>query len=193
MQDLLREIAILNSTSATLDWDQETYAPSKAVEFRSKQMAYFAGKVHELKTSPAFQEGLEDASLGEANQRELTHQFDRCHQAPQGTGRAGFRNFNPRARPLGPRPARKTTSLSSRPISPNSSKSPGSRPITGATRTNLTTRSSQNTNGPQRPARWPGSLIPSQKISLKSPPPLSKNQPPFPPTSFTVRLRFTSK
>ena len=36
-------------------------------------------------------------------------------------------------------------------------------------------------------------LRPSQKISLKSPPPLSKNQQPFPPTSFTVRLRFTSK
>ena len=83
MQDLLREIAILNSTSATLDWDQETYAPSKAVEFRSKQMAYFAGKVHELKTSAAFQEGLEDASLGEANQRELTHQFDRATKLPK--------------------------------------------------------------------------------------------------------------
>lgn len=83
MQDLLREIAILNSTSATLDWDQETYAPSKAVEFRSKKMAYFAGKVHELKTSAAFQEGLEDASLGEANQRELTHQFDRATKLPK--------------------------------------------------------------------------------------------------------------
>lgn len=83
MQDLLREIAILNSTSATLDWDQETYAPSKAVAFRSKQMAYFAGKVHELKTSAAFQEGLEDTSLGEANQRELTHQFDRATKLPK--------------------------------------------------------------------------------------------------------------
>lgn len=83
MQDLLREIAILNSTSATLDWDQETYAPSKGVEFRSKQMAYFAGKVHELKTSAAFQEGLENASLGEANQRELTHQFDRATKLPK--------------------------------------------------------------------------------------------------------------
>ena len=83
MQDLLREIAILNSTSATLDWDQETYAPSKAVEFRAKQMAHFAGKVHELKTSPAFQEGLEDASLGEANQRELTHQFNRATRLPK--------------------------------------------------------------------------------------------------------------
>ena len=83
MQDLLREIAILNSPSATLDWDQETYAPSKAVEFRAKQMAHFAGKVHELKTSPAFQEGLEDASLGEANQRELTHQFNRATRLPK--------------------------------------------------------------------------------------------------------------
>jgi len=83
MQDLLREIAILNSTSAALDWDQETYAPAKAIEFRSKQMAYFAGKVHELKTSAAFQEGLEDASLGEANQRELTHQFDRATKLPK--------------------------------------------------------------------------------------------------------------
>lgn len=83
MHDLLREIAILNSASATLDWDQETYAPSKAVEFRSKQTAYFAGKVHEIKTSAAFQEGLEDASLGEANQRELTHQFDRATKLPK--------------------------------------------------------------------------------------------------------------
>ncbi|MEJ6569727.1 MAG: carboxypeptidase M32 [Akkermansiaceae bacterium] len=84
MQNLLREIAILSSTSAALDWDQETFAPPKAVDFRSKQLAYLAGKIHGLKTSGAFQEGLEDDSLGEANQRELRHQFDRATKLPRG-------------------------------------------------------------------------------------------------------------
>ncbi|MFT6864975.1 MAG: hypothetical protein ACJAVK_003547 [Akkermansiaceae bacterium] len=31
IQDLLQEIALLSSTSATLDWDQETYAPAQSV------------------------------------------------------------------------------------------------------------------------------------------------------------------
>ena len=84
MQNLLREIAILSSTSAALDWDQETFAPPKAVDFRSKQLAYLAGKIHGLKTSGAFQEGLEDDSLGEANQRELRHQFERATKLPRG-------------------------------------------------------------------------------------------------------------
>ncbi|MDA7881159.1 carboxypeptidase M32 [Akkermansiaceae bacterium] len=83
MQDLLREIALLSTTSAALDWDQETYAPPKAIDHRSKQLAYLAGKIHELKTSPAFQEGLVDDSLSEANQRELTHQFDRATKLPR--------------------------------------------------------------------------------------------------------------
>jgi len=83
MQDLLHEIAILNSTSAALDWDQETYAPPGAVEFRSKQMAYLAGKIHELKTSSAFREGLDAVSLGVENQRELKHQFDRATKLPK--------------------------------------------------------------------------------------------------------------
>ena len=83
MQDLLREIAVLHTSSNILDWDQETYAPPKAVDFRAKQLALLAGKIHELKTSSAFEKGLEDESLGEANQRELKHQFERATKLPK--------------------------------------------------------------------------------------------------------------
>ncbi|MFT6596460.1 MAG: carboxypeptidase Taq, partial [Akkermansiaceae bacterium] len=50
MQDLLREITLLSSTSATLDWDQETYAPAQSVAHRAKQLAYLQGRIHKLQT-----------------------------------------------------------------------------------------------------------------------------------------------
>lgn len=81
MQDLLREISLLSATAATLDWDQETYAPAGTVEFRSKQLSYLQGRIHELRTSGRFREGLE--TLDGANRRELTHQFERATKLPK--------------------------------------------------------------------------------------------------------------
>ena len=81
MQALLKEIALLSSTAAILGWDQETYAPSNSVTYRAQQLSYLHGRIHELKTSPTFQEGL--ASLNGPDQRELTHQYERATKLPQ--------------------------------------------------------------------------------------------------------------
>jgi carboxypeptidase Taq len=81
IKSLLQEISLLSSTSATLGWDQETYAPSQSVSHRAKQLAYLQGKIHQLQTSDAFRDGL--AELDSANQRELTHQYERATRLPQ--------------------------------------------------------------------------------------------------------------
>ncbi|MDA7613170.1 carboxypeptidase M32, partial [Akkermansiaceae bacterium] len=81
IQDLLQEISLLSSTSATLDWDQETYSPARSVAHRAKQLAYLQGKIHKLQTSDEFCDGL--ASLDPANQRELTHRYERATKLPQ--------------------------------------------------------------------------------------------------------------
>lgn len=81
IQDRLQEISLLSSTSATLGWDQETYAPAQSVAHRAKQLAYLHGKIHKLQTSDEFRDGL--ASLDPANQRELTHRYERATKLPQ--------------------------------------------------------------------------------------------------------------
>lgn len=81
IQDLLQEISLLSSTSATLGWDQETYAPVRSVEHRARQLAYLQGRIHKLQTSDAFRDGL--SSLDPANQRELTHRYERATRLPQ--------------------------------------------------------------------------------------------------------------
>jgi len=81
MQVLLHEISLLSTTASILDWDQETYAPIGTVDFRARQLSYLHGRIHELKTSTLFQEGLE--TLDAANRRELQHQFERATKLPK--------------------------------------------------------------------------------------------------------------
>jgi len=83
MNSLLQEIALLSSIEATLDWDQETYAPPSSVEYRAKQSAYLAGKLHQLKTSDSFKTALETSKLSPENLRNLQHQYDRATKLPQ--------------------------------------------------------------------------------------------------------------
>jgi len=47
----MQEIADLQSASSLLQWDQETYMPSGASEFRSRQIATLSGLAHEKFTS----------------------------------------------------------------------------------------------------------------------------------------------
>ncbi len=81
MQELLRELSLLSSIASNLGWDQETYAPPAAVSFRAEQLSFLHGRIHQLRTSPQFRDGLE--SLEGANQRELTHQYERATKLPQ--------------------------------------------------------------------------------------------------------------
>ncbi len=85
MEDLLKEISLLSSTAATLDWDQETHAPAGSVKHRAKQLAYLSGKTHALRTSDEFREALDQAEgkISSENLRELRHQFERATQLPQ--------------------------------------------------------------------------------------------------------------
>jgi len=46
----LKKIAILQSTSALLEWDQQTKLPKGAGAYRSEQMTFFAGELHRLRT-----------------------------------------------------------------------------------------------------------------------------------------------
>jgi carboxypeptidase Taq len=47
----LGEVALVRSTGAMLGWDQETYLPGKAANWRADQLAWLAGQQHRLATS----------------------------------------------------------------------------------------------------------------------------------------------
>jgi carboxypeptidase Taq len=85
-----REIALINSTAATLDWDQEVNLPSKALNYRAEQLSYLYGRAHELSTNTEYQKALEKAedvgaadTAQQANLREWRHQFDRSNKLTQ--------------------------------------------------------------------------------------------------------------
>ncbi len=84
------EIALLESSSATLSWEQETYMPPKALEHRAQQMGYLTGKCHGLFTSKKFRGLLEKVEaetelepVAAANVREWRRQFDRATKLSQ--------------------------------------------------------------------------------------------------------------
>ena len=52
LTDLANEIAYFESASALLDWDQQTHLPKSGADFRAAQLAYFAGEIHQRRTSP---------------------------------------------------------------------------------------------------------------------------------------------
>jgi carboxypeptidase Taq len=91
---MAREIALLHSCGAVLGWDQETYLPLKAVEYRAAQLSLLSAKAHALVTGRRFRGLLEkavaewssdkspDSVRTEANLREWTHQVDRAARIP---------------------------------------------------------------------------------------------------------------
>ncbi len=52
--ELSKNISTLTSIEYILEWDQETFMPSAAVDFRADQIGLMAGHVHKLKTSSKF-------------------------------------------------------------------------------------------------------------------------------------------
>ena len=162
MQDLLREIAILcTAPPPALDWDQETFAPPKAVDFRSKQLAYLAAeKSTELKTSRR----LPGRAGGRLSRRS---QSARAKTPVRSLPPSSRGELVERASETSTRSAKAAWSearekddfsLFAPHLSRSSSISPGSRPITGATRTNPTTRSSPSTSGPPKTREVAGPL-----------------------------------
>jgi len=58
LHDISKEIATLAATEGLLEWDQETYMPSKAISLRSAQKEMMASFVHKQKTGPKFSKTL---------------------------------------------------------------------------------------------------------------------------------------
>ncbi|HET7232603.1 MAG TPA: hypothetical protein VFJ16_21515, partial [Longimicrobium sp.] len=88
---LMREAATLRSTSSLLGWDQETYMPPAAAEFRAEQMALLSSLLHERFTSPRVGEllaqceadpVLADDATAAANLRELRRDYGRATRLP---------------------------------------------------------------------------------------------------------------
>lgn len=85
-----RELAVINSSAAVIGWDQETYLPGAANEYRARQLAWLSSQAHELATSDAWKKDLETAENTDpgsdpkltANLRELRREFDRATKLP---------------------------------------------------------------------------------------------------------------
>jgi carboxypeptidase Taq len=85
-----REIALIDGAGHLLAWDQETYMPSKALEFRADQMAHLSGWTHRLFTASEVGDWIkacEDhgylvTSKEAANVREWRRSYDRATKLP---------------------------------------------------------------------------------------------------------------
>ena len=88
----VRETSFLESTSALLEWDQQTKLPDRAGQFRSEQITFLAGQIHKRQTDPKIGEILvelaESPLASETNSdvcatiRELKRDFDRRVKLP---------------------------------------------------------------------------------------------------------------
>jgi len=58
LKDLLMEFSKAQSVTAIVQWDQETYMPDGAGEFRSEQLAWLSALAHEIHTGSRFQKAL---------------------------------------------------------------------------------------------------------------------------------------
>lgn len=89
----LRRTALLKSCANVLSWDEQTYLPPKAGEFRAEQLALLAGMVHEQTTDPRVGEWLaqlaDENALGgpesaaAANVREARRHYQRTVRLPR--------------------------------------------------------------------------------------------------------------
>lgn len=87
---LASEIAVLESLNAAVGWDQETYMPDAALDWRAKQQSWLSGRQHALFTSRKFLSLLDKAESEpadtdgvRANLREWRRQTDRATKLPR--------------------------------------------------------------------------------------------------------------
>jgi carboxypeptidase Taq len=91
LNELAAEIALIESTSCVLDWDQETFMPNKALDHRAKQLGYLSGKAHALRTCQTFLDTLSAAEdevgsldpIAKANLIEWRRTTNRSIKLPQ--------------------------------------------------------------------------------------------------------------
>jgi carboxypeptidase Taq len=85
-----REISFLTSSTATLNWDTETYMPPKALKFRAEQLAYLGSEAHRMFTAKKVgqliaeceQHGFAADSDEAASVREWRRRYDRATKVP---------------------------------------------------------------------------------------------------------------
>jgi carboxypeptidase Taq len=90
---LSREIQLLDSSMALLEWDQKTYIPKGGSENRGNQLALLAGISHQKATSPEIGDLLKQLegsplasdpdSFEAANIREIKHSHEKLVKIPQ--------------------------------------------------------------------------------------------------------------
>ncbi len=88
-----REIQLLQSSQALLEWDQQTYLPSRAVDYRAEQVSYLAGEIHRRKSAPGLREKLAQLADSpeyagadadqQATVRQLKRNIDKASRLPQ--------------------------------------------------------------------------------------------------------------
>lgn len=90
---LTREASLIESVEAALGWDERTYMPPAAGEYRAEQMTYLSGLAHQRRTDPRLGELL--ATLAETDLaqnphtdtgstiRELQRQYDKKVKLPR--------------------------------------------------------------------------------------------------------------
>src|SRR5947208_12784103 len=90
---LAREAALIESAEAALGWDERTYMPPAAGEYRAEQMTYLTGLAHQKRTTKRLGELLSELSASDfasdshsdagATIRELKRQYDKKVKLPQ--------------------------------------------------------------------------------------------------------------
>src|SRR5437764_14961333 len=90
---LAREAALIESIEACLGWDERTYMPPAAGEYRAEQMTFVSGLSHQKRTSPRLGELLAELAASELTQephndaattiRELKRGYDKQIKLPQ--------------------------------------------------------------------------------------------------------------
>ena len=86
----VRAHAVIQSSASIIGWDQETYLPPAAANYRANQLAWLSSRAHELATSKAWENDLASAEAENpgnnptltANLRELRREFDRATKLP---------------------------------------------------------------------------------------------------------------
>lgn len=84
----VREIGVLASIEALLDWDSETYMPEGGLAARAEQISMIAALAHERRTNPKIGEllsqleGRVDDPAEQTNVREVRRAYDRATRLP---------------------------------------------------------------------------------------------------------------
>ncbi len=77
LHEIAKRGSLLSSVSMLLGWDQETYMPHEAIEFRSQQLEYLASLIHKEKTGLKFSKTLSkliDIESGKVKDETLSSQ-----------------------------------------------------------------------------------------------------------------------